>query len=346
MVVYVDIVFLTNFVLDFAMLLAAAKLRGIRPALWRIALSSAIGASYVVFMFVPELSAFYTFVVKCLFSAAMIMTAFGYKSFMRFAGALAAFYAVNAAAAGTIVGAHYLLQSSHDVWNGILFTQTGAAQYVLGVSLWFVVVAGVAGVLLFRRVNEGARRKERKSEFLVDVSVMIDGASYRCTGLVDTGNHLYDPLTRTPVMVMEASVWKGVFPESWLHAIRSHEADRLIGLLEEADQSAAAAGESGSMAGGAAAGRGGKPARGSAGSEGGGEGRGADAFPWRERIRLVPYRGINGGGRFMLAIKPDEVMIKQGDRVSRVAKVFVGVEAGELSADGAYRAIVHPAMMS
>ncbi|HZG75435.1 MAG TPA: sigma-E processing peptidase SpoIIGA [Paenibacillus sp.] len=321
MVVYVDIVFLTNFVLDFAMLLAAAKVRNAKPSLWRVGAASAIGASYVLLMFVPALAAFYTFVVKCLFSAVMIMTAFGYKSFSRFAGLLAAFYAVNAAAAGTIVGFHYMLQSSNDVWNGILFSQTGGYQYVLGVSLWLVVGGGAVGAALFRRVNAGAKRKEQKAEFIAEVEVRIGGETYRCAGLIDTGNHLYDPLTRTPVMVLEASVWKDVIPEAWLQAIRSDAADRIVRFLGEASETAGDA---------------------AAGAEAAEE----DAFPWRERIRLVPYRGINGSARFMLAVKPDEVSIRQGEKVTTSTKVFVGIEGGTLSADGAYRAIIHPALVS
>ncbi|HZG88252.1 sigma-E processing peptidase SpoIIGA [Paenibacillus sp.] len=313
MVVYLDVVFLTNFALDFAMLLAAAKVRSVKPALWRVGLSSAIGASYVLMMFVPAMTVFYSFVVKCLFSAMMIMTAFGYKSFARFAGLLAAFYVVNAAAAGTIVGVHYMLQSSHDVWNGILFTSTGGFQYALGVSLWSVVAAGAVGVMAFRRVNAGAKRKEKKAEFLAEVVVNVGEASYRCTGLIDTGNHLYDPLTRTPVMVMEAAVWKDAIPERWLEAIRAREADRVLQWLGET----------------------------AAGAEAGAE----ETFPWRERLRLVPYRGINGNTTFMLAMKPDGVTIVRDGQQTDVTKVLIGIDGGTLSADGAYQAIIHPAMV-
>ncbi len=321
MVVYVDIVFLTNFVLDFAMLLAAAKVRNAKPSLWRVGFASAIGASYVLLMFVPALAVFYTFVVKCLFSAVMIMTAFGYKSFSRFAGLLAAFYAVNAAAAGTIVGFHYMLQSSGEVWSGILFSQTGGYHYALGVSLWLVVGGGAVGAVLFRKVNAGAKRKEQKAEFIAEVEVRIGDEAYRCAGLIDTGNHLYDPLTRTPVMVLEASVWKDIIPETWLRAIRADEADRVVQFLSEDPYAASDA---------------------AAGAERPTE----DAFPWRERIRLVPYRGINGSARFMLAVKPDAVTIRQGEKATTSSKVFVGIEGGTLSADGAYQAIIHPALVS
>jgi stage II sporulation protein GA (sporulation sigma-E factor processing peptidase) len=325
MIVYVDIVFLTNFVLDFAMLLTAARVRGIKPNLWRVALSAAVGASYVLLMFVPALAVFYTFVVKCLFSVVMIMTAYGYKSFSRFAGSLAAFYVVNAAAAGTIMGIHYMLQSSHEVWNGILFTQTGGVQYVLGVSLWMIVGAGIAGVMAFRRVHAGAKRKETKVQFLAEVEVRFDDEVFRCTGLIDTGNHLYDPLTRTPVMVMEASLWKDTFPKEWIEAIRAHEADRILMLLSEADQAsngAAAASHKGVLEGGDDA-----------------------SFPWRDRIRLVPYRGINGSTRFMLALKPNEVTILQGEQQTVVTKVLIGIDGGTLSTEGSYRAIIHPALV-
>jgi stage II sporulation protein GA (sporulation sigma-E factor processing peptidase) len=48
----------------------------------------------------------------------------------------------------------------------------------------------------------------------------------------------------------------------------------------------------------------------------------------------------------MLAVKPDEVSIRQGEKVTTSAKVFVGIEGGTLSADGTYRAIIHPALVS
>ncbi|MCI3921044.1 sigma-E processing peptidase SpoIIGA [Paenibacillus sp. TRM 82003] len=317
MVVYVDIVFLTNLVLDFAMLYVAAKVRGIKPSLLRVGLASVVGASYVMFMFVPALSVFYTFVVKCLFSVVMIMTAFGYKTFNRFAGVLAAFYVVNAAAAGTIMGLHYMLQSQSEVWNGILLASTGVSYvHVLGVSLWLIVGAGIAGGFAFRRIHAGAKRKEAKTQFLADVEVRLGDAVYACTGLIDTGNHLYDPLTRTPVMVMEASVWKGTLPDEWLRAIRAHEADRVLTLLGEE-----AAGDTA-------------------------DSDAAEAYRLRDRLRLVPYRGINGSTRFMLAIKPDGVTVLQGERRFEIEKVLVGIDGGTLSADGTYRAILHPSFVT
>lgn len=307
MIIYADLILLTNFILDFVMLLAAAKVRGIRANLWRVSASSAIGAFYALFMALPALSFLYSFVIKCLFSVGMIMTAFGYKNLRRFLGVLAAFYAVNAVAAGTVLGFHYMLQSTHEIWEGIVFVRSGGAQHLLGIALWLIVGLAIAGGALFKRVNAGAKRQEAKQAFLAEVEVKIGEERYACTGLIDTGNHLYDPLTRTPVMVMEAAVWKQAIPEPWLEALQSSETDDIVARLSES---------------------------------------GGETELWADRIRLVPYRGINGATQLMLAVKPDEVRIRMDGEDRTVEKVLIGLEGGALSSDGAYQAILHPAMVS
>jgi stage II sporulation protein GA (sporulation sigma-E factor processing peptidase) len=65
-------------------------------------------------------------------------------------------------------------------------------------------------------------------------------------------------------------------------------------------------------------------------------------FEWRDRLRLVPYRGVNRGSAFMLAIKPDAVEIRIGNQTSRAVKVLIGLDGGNLSGDRSYQAIIHP----
>lgn len=66
------------------------------------------------------------------------------------------------------------------------------------------------------------------------------------------------------------------------------------------------------------------------------------SFAWQDRMRLVPYRGINRGASFMLALKPDLVTIKLGEDIFYSKRVLIGLDGGTLSGDGAYRAVIHP----
>lgn len=303
MVVYVDLLFLVNLFIDGVLLYATARVCKIEVRAWRLTAASAIGGAYVVMVLFPELSALYTFVVKFAFSAIMLLTAFGFGGWKRFWRTMGAFYLVSFAAAGGIFGLHYFFASSGDVFNGIWYTHSGGVQFSLQVGLGFTLVALVAVLAFVVRTMRSAKQRERMLAYIAEVSVKLGDNSLSCKGLIDTGNHLYDPLTKTPVMVMESGLWKGMVPESWLPLLRRAEADRILSSPE------------------------------------------ADEFAWRDRLRLVPYRGVNRTMQFMLAIKPDEVTVVYHDREIKSSRVLVGFEGGTLSSDGSYRAIIHPMLM-
>lgn len=155
-------------------------------------------------------------------------------------------------------------------------------------------------MLFFRIVQSSKHRAERMSGFLGEVQVWIGQDHIECTGLLDTGNQLHDPLTRTPVMVMEAALWDTYLPSSWLHKLSEGNVDQLV--MELGDES----------------------------------------FNWQDRVRLVPYRGINRNHSFMLALKPDRVEVLMNGARYVHHRVLIGLDGGKLSAEGKYRAIIHP----
>lgn len=303
MVVYVDLIFLLNLLIDAAVLQATAWSRRLSPPWWRLWLAAALGASYVVMMFFPEWSALYTFVIKCMFSLIMTAVAFGLRSLQFFLGNVAVFYLVNFAAAGCMFGLHYVMQSSSEVMNGMLFTQSGGTAFQVEVSTVFIVLAIVPSIYFYRKVWSAMRQRDTITQYKAEVEVRIEEEIVRCTGLIDTGNQLYDPLTRTPVIVMQISCWKSYFNEHWVSLIERSDTDAIMKGLDD------------------------------------------EEVPWRYRLRFVPYQGIQKGTNFMLALKPDEVVITQGERTFRAEKVLVGLKGGHLSTEGAYQAILHPGLL-
>ncbi|ASA26449.1 sigma-E processing peptidase SpoIIGA [Paenibacillus donghaensis] len=300
MVVYIDLIFAANLLIDGVLLWLTGWLVKLRVSWWRLVLSAVIGALYVVMMFVPELSFLYTFLIKFGLSVLMLWVAFGFKSLPQYLRCMGAFYMINFMAAGGILGVHYLLQSTSEIWNGMVFTTSGGQAYKLKIGFWFVVVMLPLLLVIFKAVHSSRNRREQLDSYIGEVTVDIDGVTVTCPGLLDTGNRLCDPLTRIPVMVMEASLWEGQLPPSWKGRLTQDGADRL--LLETDGQS----------------------------------------FAWQDRMRLVPYRGINRGASFMLALKPDLVTIKLGSETYTCTRVLIGLDGGTLSGEGAYRAVIHP----
>lgn len=303
MVVYMDLIFLANLLIDGAILTVTARIRHLRPSRWRVAAAAAFGASYVLLMLAPSLSFMFTFVAKCLFSAAMIAIAFGFGGMRTFLRNIGTFYLVSFAVAGGMFGIHYLLRSPGEVMNGILVTRSGGLTHQLQVGFLFVVFMLAPLVWLFKSVFVSAKQRRELNDYLAEVRIFIEEHETVCTGLIDTGNQLYDPLTRTPVMVVEASQWSEVLPDSWVSRIRQHEVDQLVAAI------------------------------------------GTETFVWQDRLRLIPYRGVNRGTQFMLALKPDKVVIVLNQAQIENDKVLIGLDGGKLCADGSYQAIIHPTLV-
>ena len=304
MAIYADVVFLTNWLADGAILLTAARIGRQRPSPARVALASALGAAYAAAVFAADVPFLYGFAAKAAVAALMVTVAFGFGHPLRWTRQLAVFLAVSFAVTGGVVGLAFLLGSADPLRlaasrageNGLLLEWQPAPVLV---AVFFVL-----SLWLYRGVSAHGQKRKSLEAHLVPVRIEADGETASCRGLVDTGNRLYEPLTGIPVMVVEAAVWRDRLPEGWAERLRTEPADRLVGELD------------------------GPPDEG---------------FPWKDRLRLVPYRSVGGEVRLMLAFRPDAVEIVLPDgRIVRTTRVLIGLEGGSLSPDGDYQAVVHP----
>ncbi len=305
LVVYADIIFLKELLTDLAVLWTTAWVRHQRPNRFRMLSAAVFGAIYAVLMIFPQLTFLYIFISKIVLSLVLLWIGFGFQSLQHYLRNLAAFYVVNFVAAGAVLGIYYLLmQGSDQVWREVIHSSSGW-RMELKYGLIYFIAAFTAGIFMYRAVVTQKRERELVRTHLAEVEITIDNNVQSCVGLIDTGNQLYDPLTRTPVMVTEVSLWKAHLPEAWITGIAEGRADRLVAGLDQSSLD----------------------------------------LNWHSRLRLVPYRGVNRGSQFMLAIKPDGVKVTVDGQVMETSRVLIGLDGGKLTSDGSYRAIIHPSMV-
>lgn len=306
MVVYVDLVFLTNLAVDGTVLLATAKVRHLRPSRSRLFIAALLGAFYAAVMFWTQVPYLYSFGTKVLVSLIMVLISFGYGGPLQLARNFGAFYLVNFATLGGVIGFSYLLQSAESPWGGMSYTADGGLLLEWQMQLGLFITAFLLSLWLFRSTTETRRKRQDLEQLFWDIEIKVAERSWKLRALLDTGNRLYDPLTRIPVMIMEASIWKDELPPGWCERLRGESPDQLLSEMDE---------------------------------------QFSEAYSWGNRLRLVPYRAVNGNSRLMLAIKPDTVLLsREGHPPLQVTRVLVGLDGGTLSSEGNYRAIVHPDM--
>lgn len=207
---YADIVFLTNAVMDYMLLFLTGSICRQPLRKRRLVLASVFGAAYTVFLFFPSLSFAFTLLAKLVFSCFMIMLAFPWTRIWNLIRLLGTFYAVSFFIGGGLLAAHALLGNRSEVINGIVVTHTGAvAEHP---TFWFVLVGFPLLWWCARQGYYSLRASRQIDAQYVRLEVDIFGHTIACRGFIDTGNQLSDPMTRMPVTIMEADVWKEILP--------------------------------------------------------------------------------------------------------------------------------------
>src|SRR5690606_2726804 len=134
----------------------------------------------------------------------MIVIAFGFGGIQAFLRNLGACSLNNFAAPGGGFALSYFTQSAGEVMSGVLVPRAGGIAFQLQIGFWLTAIGLTFMIWFYRMVFTSARRRQAMTQYLAQVRICIGDFESQCTGLVDTGNQLYDPLTRTPVMVLEA----------------------------------------------------------------------------------------------------------------------------------------------
>lgn len=188
-VVYIDEVFLLNTLVDYLLLLCAAKLAGGELRRGRFALAAVLGGAYAAAVFLPG----WGFLARplCKLAAGVGMALIAYGGERRLLRAALVFLGVSAAFGG-----------------GVLALQLWGAPAALDLKTTLLAAAGCYAflTLIFRRAARHAGGE------LAPVRLELAGRVCRLTALMDTGNTLTDPATGRPVMVAEAQRLSALFP--------------------------------------------------------------------------------------------------------------------------------------
>lgn len=173
--VYLDLVVLLNFLVDFLLLLGANSLSGHPPALWRCAGAAAVGGIYGGACLIPALRFLGNGIWRLVFLALMAVVAFGWNRSALRRGILFVF--LSMALGGIALG----------VGKGGFLSLVGSAAAVALLS-WI-----------------GFRGKAGAQKFAV-VELSYRGQKRRLTALHDTGNTLRDPVSGKQVLVVGADI--------------------------------------------------------------------------------------------------------------------------------------------
>lgn len=194
LIVYADVLVFLNTLVDYFLLLAAARLTGEKIKSWRAALAAILGGISSLYIFLPQQKTAIELLYKagtafCL--SAVCFKLHGIKQYLKNTGVL---FLVTCAYAG-VMFAFWVIFKPHGmvINNSVVY---------FSISPTVLVICSVGGYMLFtllwRIFGKGAPLAQR-----CDITVFADGRSISLKAISDTGNSIEDVFEKSDVIIAD-----------------------------------------------------------------------------------------------------------------------------------------------
>lgn len=201
LIVYADILFAVNFLMDTITLFVCSRVLSLRPKWYRTVSSALLGGIYCViglYINLPEP------ITAVLVSVAMCLVCFGRTDKLLFAKILLLFYAVGMLSGGIIT-----------FFYNMFYKYRGADLFKHGLSFkTFLLFSALSLVFMFTVSHLFSLFTVKKT---VQLTVETEKENLSFTLLCDSGNLLFDPYSTLPVIIIKADCLDRVFGKNGVH---------------------------------------------------------------------------------------------------------------------------------
>lgn len=204
MYIYAEYLILENLIINYIILYITKKFTRTQTSTIRLLIASLIGALYTLVVFFPSLIFMTRFIVKISISILIIIVAFNPIDLTNFVKQIATFYVVSFVFAGAALALFYFT-------NGFSLTSRGIF-YIKDFPVKLLITAVILSGLLIKATWGFIQMKIRKNKIFVPIKIRLNNKQVEITALLDTGNSLKDPITESPVIIVEFSAISMLFP--------------------------------------------------------------------------------------------------------------------------------------
>lgn len=179
MKIYIELVFIVNFLLDFIILYGTKKLLKLNKSNKRLLLASIIGSLSTIIIFL-KITNIILIILKILLSLILIIVSFGKSNIIV---NTFYFYLISIIVGGTI----YLFDLNKNLYFNYLI---------------LIILSPIIIYLLIKELNK--HRLNINDKYLVEIT--ISKKKYKLEGFIDTGNRLSSPIKKEPVILVNLKI--------------------------------------------------------------------------------------------------------------------------------------------
>ena len=209
MTVYIDIVIIENIIMNFIILYATGLISKSKISYIRIFIGSFLGAIYAVIGYMSILQIYSTITLKILLSIAIVYISFHSTNLKVLGKQILLFYLTSFAFGGVAFCFIYVIKPQEIVMKNGAF---------LGIStLKNVLLAGVVGFIIIVLAFKIVKTKMSRKDMFCNIKIKVENKEFETVAMIDTGNLLKEPISNTPVVVVERTLLYDIFPKEILN---------------------------------------------------------------------------------------------------------------------------------
>ena len=191
MKVYLDVIFFTNFIFDFIILLSISLILKRNTKIYRLLFGSLIGSLTLLILFI-RMNNIELIIYKFIVSIIMITAAFGYKNHKYFFKNIYHMYLISMILGGFLTFVNNCLSNYSE---GFLFINNN-----IKINIFISILLSI--ILLIGYIKQVKSLKTNYSKYY-KVDIYINNKIITLNAFLDTGNKLIDPYNRRPIILVK-----------------------------------------------------------------------------------------------------------------------------------------------
>ncbi len=211
MKIYLDIVLLENFIMNYIIIFSTAIISKSKINYLKIGIASLVAGLYSILNYLWNLGNVGSFLVKFLISILIILIGFDSHKIKTIVKQLILFYLVSFTFGGIAFMLLFLVNPANIVFeNGLLVGSYPVKITIVGGIVGFVVIACVSYII---------KDRLRTKSMLCDLEIFYKGNYQKLKTMIDTGNFLKEPISQTDVIIVEKNSLRGIISDEILDNI-------------------------------------------------------------------------------------------------------------------------------
>jgi len=197
----------------------------IKPKMLRVIASSAIGSIYAIITYITEIEIFTSIILKAILAVIMIYIAFNPQNIKKMCKQVAIFYLTSFVFGGvTLYLIYYIKPQEIFMKNGVF-----VGNYVLKVIMLGAIVAFITIKISIKII----KTKINPKDMYCKIKIKLQEKTIETRAMIDTGNFAKEPITNTPVVIVERSLLDEILPNKILNNLENILGGDLSQISEE-----------------------------------------------------------------------------------------------------------------